>query len=115
MSLKDVMRDDLRKGRVWFDPDAMGSYHNVNGASLLCIVNGAAMANSINSPQASEKRRSEGVQTGTLTLFVRTDEYRSVPYIGQSLTLDGRKYQIVAAGDSEGVLEIHLSEVRARC
>ena len=53
--------------------------------------------------------------TGALTLYMRRDEYKGVPYIGQSLTLDGRKYRIDAYSDDEGMLELNVSEVRARC
>ena len=31
MSLREVMRDDLRAGRVWFHVDEMAGTHTVNG------------------------------------------------------------------------------------
>lgn len=107
MSLKDVMRDDLRKGRVWFDPGGMGGWHVVNGQKVLCVLDAACLA------EAAPGRRGEGVQTGSLSLYLRADEYRGLPHVGQSLTVDGRTYRIAACADAEGVLELQLTEARA--
>lgn len=115
MSLREVMRDDLRAGRVWFNVDEMAGTHTVNGVKVLCVVDAAEMSESYSLNDPVEKRRNEGVMTGALTLYMRRDEYKGVPYIGQSLTLDGRKYRIDSYGDDEGMLELNVSEVRARC
>lgn len=116
MSLRQVMRDDLRAGRVWFNESEMAGTHEVNGAKVLCVVD-AAEAGETNSVRsdAAQQRRSEGLMTGALTVYMRRDEYGGTPFIGQPLTLDGRKYRIASWGDDEGVLELNLIEVRARC
>ena len=108
MSLKDVMRDDLRKGHVWFNPKEMGGWHEINGKRLLCVLDGAMLGETV------PGRRGEGVQTGFLSLILRADEYRGLPRVGQSVTVDGRTYRIVACCDAEGVFELQLSEVRVR-
>ena len=115
MSLREVMRDDLRKGRVWFNEGEMAGFHVVNGQRILCVVDAATLAESYNDTNAAQKRRNEALMTGALAVYLRRDEYKGVPYVGQTVTFDGRKYRIESAGDDEGMLELNLIEVRARC
>ena len=115
MSLREVMRDDLRAGRVWFNEGEMAGTHTVNGVKVLCVVDAAEAGESYSLNDPAKKRSTEGVMTGALTLYMRRDEYGGTPFIGQPLTLDGRKYRIASWGDDEGVLELNLIEVRARC
>ena len=116
MSLRQVMADDLRQARVWFNDGEMASWHDVNGARLLCVVDAATVSESgsyISNPQ--ENRRRAGLMTSALTVYMRRDEYGGTPFVGQPVTLDGRKYRITSWGDDEGVLELNMIEVRARC
>lgn len=115
MSLRQVMADDLRAGRVWFNEGEMAGVHEINGAKVLCVVDAAAVdeINGLNDP--AQKRRNEGLMMSALTVYMRRDEYGGTPFVGQPLTLDGRKYRIASWGDDEGVLELNLIEVRARC
>ena len=115
MSLRQVMRDDLRAGRVWFNEGEMAGVHEVNGAKVLCVVDAATVEESYRLNDPAQKRRNEGLMMSALTVYMRHDEYGGTPFIGQPLTLDGRKYRIASWGDDEGVLELNLIEVRARC
>ena len=117
MSLKDVMRDDLMRGRVWFNAGEMADEHIVNGQKIICVVDGASMGEGIAaaSQTGENRRRGEGVMNGALDLYLRRDEYRGLPRIGQAVTLDGRSCRITAYADDEGVLCLSLLEVRSRC
>ena len=115
MSLREFMRDDLRAGRVWLIVGEMAGTQTVNGVKVLCVVDAAEAGESYSLNDPAKKRSTEGVMTGALTLYMRRDEYKGVPYVGQPLTLDGRKYRIDSYGDDEGMLELNVSEVRARC
>lgn len=116
MSLREVMRDDLRAGRVWFNEGEMAGWHEINGTRTLCVIDAAAVDESgsyYSNPV--ENRRREGLMTSALTVYLRRDEYGGTPFVGQPLTVDGRKYRIASWGDDEGLLELNVTEVRARC
>ncbi|MBQ8091595.1 MAG: hypothetical protein IJ233_12710, partial [Pyramidobacter sp.] len=100
----------------WFNEGEMAGTHTVNGVKVLCVVDAATVneSNFVHSDPA-QQRRGEGLMTSALTVYLRRDEYKGVPFVGQPLTVDGRKYRIDSYGDYEGMLELNVSEVRARC
>lgn len=114
-SLKNLASRDLRKGAVWFSDDEHARYRDVNGAKLICILDRYDIAAvDRNSPKADMTRRAEGIQSDTLLLFVRTDEYKGMPRYGQEIRIDGVRYTILSAVDFDGVLEITIRGVFVR-
>jgi len=58
----------------------------------------------------------ENISLDGLVLFIPTEEWKekfgSIPGIGAALRFDGRQFQVAAAHDNMGVLEITLSAKR---
>lgn len=116
-NLKEDAKRDLKKGRVWFDDDEMAAYHDINGSKILCVLDRCetALAAVSSSRAATTRVGSEGLQLDLFILFIRADEYRGEPRVGQEICVDGRKYYIQPGCiEYDGVWEIVMKRVSPR-
>jgi hypothetical protein len=116
-SLKQDIRDDLVKRRVWFNDHEMADYRNINGKRILCVFDRyeSALA-TLDSGRSVNKGAvvMSGLQSDLYLLFVRENEYPGSPRIGQGVKVDGRMFYIQGSIVYEGVYEFTLKSGAAR-
>ena len=115
-NLKENLKQDLRKGAVWFDDSELASYRDINGARILCIFDRyeTALA-AASSSRTTSTTGAEGLQSDLYLLFIRADEYKSEPRVGQEIRIDKRKYYVQPGTiEYDGVYEILVKRASVR-
>lgn len=100
MSLKEQMEFDLQDGGVWFNEGDFADWHNVNGARVLCIMD------SMVTKPTKVGRSGGGVHRGSSLVSIRAKDFTRCPKPGETITIDGARYQIVNVTDDVGVYVI---------
>lgn len=101
MSLKDLIEHDL--DNVWFDANEIADVHDINGRTIVCLVNSDRQTRASGRPRAAE-----GISTDSLYIFVREKEFACTPQPAAQLRLDGRLYDIRSVDVEAGMLIIEI-------
>ena len=116
-SLKDDVKSDLVKRAAWFNDLEFADYHDIEGRKTLCVFDRyeSALA-ALDSGRSVSKGAvvMAGIQSDLYLLFIRADEYRGSPRVGQDINVDGRKFYIQGSILYEGVYEITMKAGAAR-
>ena len=116
-SLKDDVKSDLVKRAAWFNDLEFADYHDIEGRKTLCVFDRyeSALA-ALDSGRSVSKGAvvMAGIQSDLYLLFIRADEYRGSPRVGQDISVDGRKFYIQGSILYEGVYEITMKAGAAR-
>lgn len=115
-NLKQDVKQDLRKGAVWFDDSELAGYRDINDAKILCIFDRyeTALA-AASSSRSTSTIGAEGLQSDLYLLFIRIDEYKGEPRVGQEIRIDKRKYYVQPGTiEYDGVYEILVKRASVR-
>ena len=110
-TLKDDVKNDLVKRRVWFDDTEAADYHVINNARILCVFDRYDASLAVTDSGRSNNKGDvikAGLQTDLYLLFIRADEYNGTPRIGQEISLDGRTFYVNGFVLYDAVYEITL-------
>ena len=101
---------------VWFNPDEFGEPHDVDGRQMRAIVDEQAIRpnKTVHDFKQSERTKSvHGIYKDGITLFVRAEDFGSMPRNGAQLLLDKRfMYRVISVHVESGVYAIDLEAIR---
>lgn len=96
-AFKDAVAADI-KG-VFINSDEFAETHNLNGKSVLCVVDK-------NSIIEGRDGKIEGVFLNSLSIHVSKDDLDSIPIEGEWLSIDGSFHIVRSVSEEMGVLVI---------
>lgn len=96
-AFKDAVAADI-KG-VFINSDEFAETHNLNGKSVLCVVDK-------NSIVEGRDGKIEGVFLNSLSIHVSKDDLDSIPIEGEWLSIDGSFHIVRSVSEEMGVLVI---------
>jgi len=103
MSLKELIFNDIDS--VFLNLDDFAEEHEVNGITLLCIVDDDRL---IERTDAA----AQGTYLGEKLLFLKASDLPGKPSVGFRMTLDGELYYVRACAENMGMYEIRLGTTR---
>ena len=111
-NLKDMIAHDVESGCVFFNPDDFGEPHDIDGKTMMCVVErvgAAAFSDGVGGKTANRSpndvsRALSRTYTREVRIFVRVSDWGARPAIGFGFVLD-RIYQVrlIAVDISGGV------------
>ncbi len=103
---KDVINNDVKT--VFLNTDEFSGEH---------IINGKKMAVQIDDNEAIERQlranQNTGVYIRQMVIYVSSDDFGKMPYIGQVINLDGMVYRIVDVSSESGIFAITIERNKA--
>lgn len=101
MSLQDDLARDICDGAAWFTNGDFAKPHEINGVNVLCVIDKNLVGSAIGNGRTEQ--RPEGIQKGSLLMFIRADELGGMsPKRGSVWTIDGEVYQVADVSDHLG-------------
>lgn len=96
MNLKEQFAADL--DRVFFNPDELGEYQEINGKRMLVVEDGEKL----------QKYKLQGICQGQKLLYIRAADLDPIPQAGDSLRYGKTMWQVEECKEDTGLLEIIL-------
>ncbi len=107
VNLKDIMAADIDD--IFLDPDENAEEHDINGQTVLCIIDGDLSRRRSN----RQSDDYDGIYTRQMNISVRESDLGYRPERDQKMTVDGEWYLVVDCVVDAGMLEITLGANRA--
>lgn len=105
MKFKDTLEADI--SNVFFDIDEMGEEHELEGETLIIVVDGSNLEG-MRGYGNDQLSASQEVYIHFVTIFVKSIDFY-VPTVGSQLTLDNQYYFVEESHDDSGIIKIVLS------
>ena len=106
MSFKELVEQDNRT--VFMNLDEFADIHVINGKEMPCIIDNNEMIDREKRYQYKRRLYADGVDLKEVLLYVKAEDFGSLPAVGRSLTLDKKSYIISDAIDEGGIYSISL-------
>ena len=106
MSFKELVEQDNRT--VFMNLDEFADIHVINGKEMPCIIDNNEMVDREKRYQYKRSLYADGVYLKEVLLYVKAEDFGSLPAVGRSLTLDKKSYIISDAIDEGGIYSISL-------
>lgn len=106
MSFKELVEQDNRT--VFMNLDEFADIHVINGKEMPCIIDNNEMIDREKRYQYKRSLYADGVYLKEVLLYVKAEDFGSLPAVGRSLTLDKKSYIISDAIDEGGIYSISL-------
>lgn len=106
MSFKELVEQDNRT--VFMNLDEFADIHVLNGKEMPCIIDNNEMIDREKRYQYKRSLYADGVYLKEVLLYVKAEDFGSLPAVGRSLTLDKKSYIISDAIDEGGIYSISL-------
>ena len=106
MSFKELVERDNRT--VFMNLDEFADIHVINGKEMPCIIDNNEMIDREKRYQYKRSLYADGVYLKEVLLYVKAEDFGSLPAVGRSLTLDKKSYIISDAIDEGGIYSISL-------
>lgn len=100
MSFKNQLQRDVDK--VFFNLDEFCDSHVINGKAMVALIDD----NKLFESPSSGNPQILGVFGGQTTLYVKADQYGSVPKRGALITIDGQRFTVSGVTVEMGVYQI---------
>lgn len=100
MSFKDQLKKDV--DTVFFNDEEFSDQHVINGKAMTAMVDD----NQLFASPSSGNPQILGVFGGQTTLYVKADQYGSVPKRGALITIDGQRFTVSGVTVEMGVYQI---------
>lgn len=108
MNFKELVAQDTK--RIFLNPDEFGEEHEVNGNTMLVIVDN-------NEEIEREKRmssRADGIFLKQVLFYVSSTTFGDkLPVIGNVMRFDKKSYTVTDAIDEDGIYSISLRAVKS--
>lgn len=103
MGFKDAIKSDI--ANVFLNSNEFGTEHTLNGRKVICVVDEEKFQNKQKNGLISTE---EGVFQNGFTLFIGYPYLKLQPHTGESITIDGVKYEVAASKSDMDMFEIDL-------
>lgn len=100
MGFKDQLKKDV--DTVFFNDEEFSDQHVINGKTMDAMIDDNKL---LESP-SSGNPQILGVFGAQTTLYVKADQYGSVPKRGALITIDGQRFTVTGATSEMGVYQI---------
>lgn len=107
-SFKELVQKDV--GDVFLRLDEFGDTHIIDGKEMTVLVDD----NEIIEREKKMKSNMDGVYVRQKLIYVKADEFGSLPAIGRAIMFDGRRYMVLEAVDEQGVYSITMEANRTK-
>jgi hypothetical protein len=102
MSFKDQLKKDI--GSVFFNDEEFTDQHEINGKTMDALIDDNKLFESPSGGNAQVL----GVFGGQTTLYVKADQYGSVPKRGALIMIDGQRFTVSGVTVEMGVYQITI-------
>lgn len=107
-SFKELVQKDV--GDVFLRLDEFGDTRIIDGKEMTVLVDD----NEIIEREKKMKSNMDGVYVRQKLIYVKADEFGSLPAIGRAIMFDGRRYMVLEAVDEQGVYSITMEANRTK-
>lgn len=107
-SFKELVQKDV--GDVFLRLDEFGDTHIIDGKEMTVLVDD----NEIIEREKKMKSNMDGVYVRQKLIYVKADEFGSLPAIGRAIMFDGKRYLVLEAVDEQGVYSITMEANRTK-
>lgn len=101
--LHDYLQSDLN---VFFNPDEFGEWHTLGTKEVLMIIDDESVRERPRQDEELENA-TQNIYDSIFTVSLKATDYKK-PKVGSRITLDEKKYYVVGASSSDGILTIKL-------
>jgi hypothetical protein len=109
-AFKDIIHNDCSD--VFLNIEEFSDEHIINGQTLKCQVDDYEQISREKRYQYNRSLHGDGIYLKEVMIYVLADEFNkhfnSLPAVGRTLILDGRKYLVSDAQDEYGIYSISL-------
>lgn len=106
MTFKEQIADDAKN--IFLNLDEFADYHVINKKRMPVIFDSNEMIDREKRYQYKRSLYADGVYLKELLIYVRAEDFGSLPPVGRTLTLDGKLYTISDAVDEYGIYSLSL-------
>lgn len=107
-SFKELVQKDV--GDVFLRLDEFGDTRIIDGKEMTVLVDD----NEIIEREKKMKSNMDGVYVRQKLIYVKADEFGSLPAIGRAIMFDGKRYLVLEAVDEQGVYSITMEANRTK-
>ena len=107
-SFKEVMKDDVNN--TFMNVDEFADMHTVDGKEIPVLVDD----NEIIEREKKMKSNMDGVYVKQKLIYVKADDFGSLPAIGRQIVFDGKRYMVTDSTDEGGVYTITMEANRTK-
>lgn len=107
-SFKEVMKDDVNN--TFMNVDEFADMHTVDGKEIPVLVDD----NEIIEREKKMKSNMDGVYVKQKLIYVKADDFGSLPAIGRQIVFDGKRYMVTDSTDEGGVYTITIEANRTK-
>ena len=108
LTFKDVMRSDINDAFLFAGEFA--EPHTINGVEMVALID------DMEHIEREKKMKStmDGIFARQILIYVKAEDFGSLPAEKDLVTLDGKRYAVVDATDEDGVYTITLEANKSR-
>lgn len=107
-SFKELVQKDV--GDVFLRLDEFGDTHIIDGKEMTVLIDD----NEIIEREKKMKSNMDGVYVRQKLIYVKAEEFGSLPAIGRAIMFDGKRYLVLEAVDEQGVYSITMEANRTK-
>lgn len=95
---------------VFLRIDEFGDTHIVDGKEMTVLIDD----NEIIEREKKIKSNMDGVYAKQKLIYVKADEFGTLPAIGRAIMFDGKRYMVLEAVDEQGIYSITMEANRTK-
>ncbi len=107
-SFKELVQKDV--GDVFLRLDEFGDTHIIDGKEMTVLIDD----NEIIEREKKMKSNMDGVYVRQKLIYVKAEEFGSLPAIGRAIMFDGKRYLVLESIDEQGVYSITMEANRTK-
>lgn len=107
-SFKELVQKDV--GDVFLRLDEFGDTRIIDGKEMTVLIDD----NEIIEREKKMKSNMDGVYVRQKLIYVKAEEFGSLPAIGRAIMFDGKRYLVLEAVDEQGVYSITMEANRTK-
>ena len=107
-SFKEIITHDIKE--TFFNVSEFADIHNIDGREMPVQIDD----NEIIEREKKSSSHMDGVYVKQKLIYVKANDFGSLPAIGRQLMLDGKRYLVVDSTDEYGVYTITLEGNRTK-
>ena len=106
MTFKELTAMDNQN--IFLNVNEFGELHIVNGKRMLVVIDCNELLEREKRYRARDARYAEGMFLKEILIYVREDEFGSLPKVGSMVKFDGKSYEVKDAINEDGIFSLTL-------
>lgn len=107
-TFQELLAEDIE--HTFLEIEEFASIHTVNGKEMTVLIDD----NEVIEREHRTKSKMEGIWIRQKLIYVRAEEFGSIPAVGRAIILDGKTYTVRESTDEQGIYSILMEANRTK-